>query len=196
MSFQSAAARRGQVSPSALIPLEYPQSVAIYNSYADAQSAVDYLADENFPVENLVIVGTDLKSVERVLGRRTWGTVIGGGALSGVGTGLFIGVIMLLLFQGQSIVSIMLTALLIGVAMGVLAAAMAHAATRGHRDFNSVQATVATRYEVLGEHKVIEQARSLLARRDSRGGTQWGPAQYIDQQHRPQQGSGDPPLGG
>ena len=34
-----------------------------------AQKAVDYLADNEFPVENCLIVGTDLKQMERVTGR-------------------------------------------------------------------------------------------------------------------------------
>ena len=41
-------------------------SVGTYDTYADAQRAVDHLADEKFPVENLAIVGTDLRQVERV----------------------------------------------------------------------------------------------------------------------------------
>ena len=49
-----------------IFELQFPQSVGIYSSYADAQKAVDYLADEKFEVQNLAIVGTDLKSVERV----------------------------------------------------------------------------------------------------------------------------------
>ena len=45
--------------PSSLFELEFPQSVGIYNTYADAQKAVDYLSDEKFPVQNLAIVGTE-----------------------------------------------------------------------------------------------------------------------------------------
>ena len=55
--------------PSSLFELQFPQSVGIYNTYDEAQRAVDYLADEKFEVQNLAIVGTDLKSVERVLGK-------------------------------------------------------------------------------------------------------------------------------
>ena len=69
--------------PSSLFELQFPQSVGIYNTYAEAQKAVDYLADEKFEVQNLAIVGTELKSVERVLGRRSWGTVITQGVQSG-----------------------------------------------------------------------------------------------------------------
>jgi hypothetical protein len=70
-----------------LFELQFPQSVGIYSTYEDAQKAVDFLADSKFEVQNLAIVGTDLKSVERVLGRRNWGTVITQGLQSGISTG-------------------------------------------------------------------------------------------------------------
>ena len=66
-----------------LFELEFPQSVGIYNSYAEAQKAVDFLSDQKFAVQNLAIVGTDLKSVERVLGRCSWGTVVALGCADG-----------------------------------------------------------------------------------------------------------------
>ena len=49
-----------QRQPSTMFELKFPQSVGIYQSYAEAQKAVDYLADEKFEVQNLAIVGTDL----------------------------------------------------------------------------------------------------------------------------------------
>ena len=39
-----------------------------------------------------------------------------------------------------------------------------YAATGGRRDFTSVSQVVATRYEVLVEHKFAENARQLLAK--------------------------------
>ena len=42
-------------------------------------------------------------------------------------------------------------------------ALVSYAATRGQRDFSSVTAVVATKYEVLVEHKSAAQARELLA---------------------------------
>src|SRR3954465_15428669 len=82
--------------PSSLFELKFPQSVGIYNTYDEAQRAVDYLSDEKFEVQNLAIVGTDLKSVERVLGRRSWGTVIAQGVQSGVSTGLLVALVLLI----------------------------------------------------------------------------------------------------
>jgi hypothetical protein len=147
---------------SSLFELEFPQSVGLYDTYEAAQKAVDYLADNKFEVQNLAIVGTELKSVERVLGRRNWGTVIGQGVQSGVSTGLLVGIVMLLFARPQSILALLLVALGIGIVIGVAFQALGYAMTRGKRDFTSVTQTVATKYEVLCEHKLAAKARELL----------------------------------
>jgi len=151
-----------QRQPSTLFELQFPQSVGIYQTYAEAQKAVDYLADEKFEVQNLAIVGTDLKSVERVLGRRSWGTVIAQGVQSGLSTGLLVGLIFLLFGQPRSVFLLLLVSLAIGIGLGVGFAAIAYAMSKGKRDFTSVTQTVATKYEVLCEHKVAARAREML----------------------------------
>jgi hypothetical protein len=50
-----------------------------------------------------------------------------------------------------------------GAVFGLVWALAGYAATRGRRDFTSVSQVVATRYEVLVEHKFAEQGRQLLA---------------------------------
>jgi hypothetical protein len=151
-----------QRQPSSLFELQFPQSVGIYNSYADAQKAVDYLADEKFEVQNLAIVGTELKSVERVLGRRNWGTVVTQGLQSGVSTGLLVALVLLIFAQPASFLVLLTVSLAIGVALGIGFSAAAYAMSRGKRDFTSITQTVATKYEVLCEHKVAAQAREML----------------------------------
>lgn len=148
--------------PGNLFELQFPQSVGLFQTYADAQKAVDYLADEKFPVQNLAIVGTDLKSVERVLGRRSWGTVIAQGVQSGISTGLLVGLVMLIFARPGSVFLLIVVALVIGIALGIAVAAIGYAMTQGRRDFTSVTQTVATKYEVLCEHKVAAQAREML----------------------------------
>ena len=148
----------------ALFKLEYPQSLGVYDTYADAQKAVDVLADQNFPVGNLAIVGTDLRLVERVTGRRTWGTVLGQGVMSGLSTGFIVAIFMMILFPTPDFLGQLLTALVIGVAIGLLFAILGYALSRGQRDFTSVTQTVATKYEVLCEHKVAAQAREIVQR--------------------------------
>ena len=151
--------------PGSMFELEFPQSVGIFNTYADAQKAVDYLADEKFPVQNLAIVGTELRSVERVLGRRSWRTVLSQGVSSGVSTGLLVGLVMLIFTRPPSVLVLLLTTLAIGIAIGLAFAAAGYAMTKGRRDFTSVTQTVATKYEVLCEHKVAAQARDMLQQR-------------------------------
>lgn len=53
--------------------------------------------------------------------------------------------------------------MLLGALFGLVWALLGYALTRGQRDFSSVTQVVATRYEVLVEHKVTSQARELLA---------------------------------
>ena len=146
-----------------LLQLEYPQSLGVYEEYAAAQKAVDFLSDHEFPVQNCMIVGTDLRQVERVTGRLTRGRVVGAGALSGMWMGLFVGLIFALFDPNSSTWAILAT-VAFGAVFGVVWALLGYAATKGRRDFTSVSQVVATRYEVLVEHKLAEQGRALLAR--------------------------------
>lgn len=138
--------------------------IGSYATYAEAQRAVDYLADHEFPVAEVTIVGVDLMLVERVLRRLTWGRVLGQGAASGAWFGLFVGVLLSLFAEaGAGIVPV-----LVGVAFGIMAglvfAAAGYGATRGRRDFASASQLVAGRYDVLCQPRHAEQARDMLAR--------------------------------
>jgi len=148
--------------PTSALTLDYPMSLGVYERYEQAQQAVDFLSDNQFPVQNCLIVGTDLKQVERVTGRLTTGKVAAGGLLSGVWMGLFVGLIVSLFGSGGTF-AIIGSTLLFGAAFGLVWALAGYAATRGRRDFTSVTQVVATRYEVLVEHKFAEQGRELLA---------------------------------
>lgn len=146
-----------------IFSLEYPQSLGVYDQYAEAQKAVDYLADNEFPVQNVLIVGTELRQVERVTGRLTWGRVLSAGAASGAWLGLLIGLILSVFSDGESVLVTVLGGLAFGVVFGLISGAMGYAATRGQRDFSSVQKVVATKYEVLVEHKFLADGQALLA---------------------------------
>lgn len=147
-----------------LMKLNYPQHVVEYSSYEEAQAAVDYLADNKFPVENILIVGTNLKLLERVTGRRTWGNVIATGAMSGIMTGLLVG-LMLMFFVGDGNSTMLWVGLAMGIIFGIIAQGLTYAMAGGKRDFNSQRITVAASYEVLAEHKVAQAARDLLMQR-------------------------------
>lgn len=140
--------------------------VGSFQNYADAQAAVDGLSDQQFPVENLTIVGVDLMQVERVTGRLTWGRVLAGGALSGLWFGLFVG--LLFAIFTPDVWPSLLSALVIGLVFGIVFAAIGYAFTRGRRDFSSATAIVAGRYDILCEPKLAPQARDMIAQMGTR----------------------------
>src|SRR6476659_8731649 len=65
--------------------------IASYDNYAEAEAAVDYLADRRFPVERIAIVGRDVRLVEQVTGRVTVLTAALNGAAAGALPGALIG---------------------------------------------------------------------------------------------------------
>jgi hypothetical protein len=144
--------------------------VGTYPTYAKAQEAVDYLSDNEFPVENVTIVGTGLRLVEQVTGRLTRGRVIQAAALTGALWGLFIGGVVLLFGGNNVAILVPVVTALIGAGFGALSGSMAYAATGGKRDFTSRSGVVATSYEVVCQAKVAEDARNLLGRLALRNG--------------------------
>jgi hypothetical protein len=150
--------------------------VGSYATYAEAQRAVDHLADQNFPVGDVTIVGVDLMLVERVIGRLTWGRVLASGAASGAWFGLFVGLLLGLFSPGGNALGPILVGLASGVVFGAVFAAVGYGATRGRRDFTSASQIVAGRYDVLCQPRNAEKARELLAKLAMGTGTGTTPA--------------------
>ena len=107
------------------------------------------------------IVGTDLRLVERVLGRLTTARAAGAGALSGAWLGLLIG-ILLAIFTTEGWLVIILVAVLFAALWGAIFGAVAHAMTGGRRDFTSVSRLDAAHYAVQVDAEHAESARRLL----------------------------------
>ncbi|GMA18461.1 hypothetical protein MM440_10625 [Arsenicicoccus piscis] len=167
--------------PAAGLNLRYPMSLRVFDDYAGAQKAVDYLSDHEFPVENVMIVGTDLKLVERVTGRLTTPTVALGGVLSGLWLGLFVGLIFSL-FAGLGLgFGIVFWTMIFGAIFGLIWALIGYSFTLGRRDFTSVQQVVATKYEVLVEQNLHAQAAQLLAGDSTLGGVRRSPQEPTDE---------------
>ncbi|KAA2264110.1 magnesium transporter [Solihabitans fulvus] len=144
--------------------------ISSYGTYEEAQRAVDYLADGDFPVEEVTIVGVDLMLVERVTGRLSWGRVVGTGAASGAWFGLFVGVLLSLFNSQSSGYGPILVGLITGVVFGVVFAAVGYGSTRGKRDFQSASQLVAGRYDILCQPRSAEKGRDLLAKLAMRPG--------------------------
>lgn len=136
-------------------------TVGSYTSYLDAQKAVDYLADQQFPVQLVSIVGNDLKMVERVTGRLSYPRVALSGALSGMWFGLFVGVMLSFFTPGGGPFSI-ITSVLMGAAFFMLFGIVTYATQRGKRDFTSTSQVVATNYDVIVAIEAAHEARRLL----------------------------------
>jgi hypothetical protein len=145
------------------LDLEYPMSLGVYDKYEQAQQVVDYLSDHDFAVQNMAIVGTELRSVERVTGRLTRQKAALASTISGAWMGLFIGFAFALFGKGNQ-VGFVITVVVFGAVFGLIWSQIGFAAlTRGGtRDFSSVTQVVATKYEVLVEHRLADRARELL----------------------------------
>jgi hypothetical protein len=137
--------------------------LASYDDYAAAQKAVDTLSDNGFPVQNVAIVGVDLRIVESVTGRLSWGRTATSGLFTGAWFGLLIG-LFVGLFSSNSggTVPLALLGMLYGGAFGIVFGLISYAFTRGRRDFISRQQLQASRYDVLVAQEVIGQARQVL----------------------------------
>ena len=139
--------------------------IGSYDTYQGAQQAVDYLAEDDFPVSDVTIVGVDLMLVERVIGRLSWGRVLGTGAASGAWFGLFVGLLLSMFSNAEGMaLAPILIGLVVGVGFGMAFAAVSYASTRGRRDFSSSSQLVAGRYDVLCQPRNAEQGRDLLAK--------------------------------
>jgi hypothetical protein len=137
--------------------------LATYSTYADAQSAVDTLAKADFPVKQLAIVGNDLKSVERVTGKLTYGRVALAGAASGAWLGIFFGILFFLFSPTGSSLPFVFAALIMGAGFGMLLGIASYAINRRRRDFTSTMQVIATNYQIIVDAPLVNRARNLLS---------------------------------
>lgn len=144
---------------------EIPQGeiISTYDLYEDAKHAVDVLARAGFPVRQVSILGNDIRSVERVTGRLTYGRIAMMGALSGSYLGLFLG-LLLFIFQpeNEGILGVFAAAVVIGAGFGMLFGVISYAMNRNRRDFSSIMQMVATRYDLIVDAELVHEARRVL----------------------------------
>lgn len=140
---------------------EAPHQVVLgsYRTHAAAQQVVNVLAEHEFPVEHVTIVGTDLRLQEVVLGRWTWARTLLTGAAAGGWIGLLVGLIFLIFTPWE--VASMITSIGAGVVLGLVWAAIARVWQR--HSFAAVPAVVADRYDVLVDARFFDEARRALA---------------------------------
>ncbi len=138
--------------------------LASYGNYLDAQAAVDKLSDSHFPVAGVSIIGVDLRLIEVVMGRMSWGRAAGGGLLAGAWFGLLLGIFVSFFArsEGWSPTTLILLGLVYGAAFGIVFGLVSYAMTGGKRDFMSRSQIGALRYDVHVDAATIDRARQVL----------------------------------
>jgi len=158
--------RSGPVIPS----LPRGDILGTYDTYPEAQQIVDRLSKADFEVAKLSIVGNDLKTVERVTGKLTYGRAALAGAASGAWLGLFLGLVFTLFTpptpQSLGFVG---AAALIGAGFGAIFGIVTYAINRRRRDFTSTHQVLASNYQIIIDPELTARAQQTLAEHPAQG---------------------------
>ena len=152
----------GDIAPSA----SQRRTIASFTDYRHAERAVDHLADNEFPVDRAAIIGVDVRLVEQVVGRMNWGRALLNGATSGAVPGLLFGWIFGLFDLVNPLVAafaLALYGLVFGAVIGAVMGVVFYALQRGRRDFSSVTTMVPSRYDLVVDEEIADEAQRLLA---------------------------------
>ena len=136
--------------------------VASFSTYEAAQQAVNTLAEAEIDISGVALVGTDVRVVESVVGRLTWGRVAMAGAMRGLTFGLFLGIVFWLLVPEAGMVIIAMP--VFGMAFGMLLSLITHSLTRKRRRFSSVQQVIPGSYDLIAPHGVAGAVMHKLGR--------------------------------
>jgi hypothetical protein len=136
-----------------------------YEDYLDAQKIVDYLADNDFPVAHVSIIGNDLKLVERVRNKLSYPRVAMQGASQGAVIGLFFGLLLMLFSPGGDSTPLsIIAAVLMGAVIFMMMSVISYALQRGKRDFSSTRQVLPSTWDVVVDRNVAAQAKQLASR--------------------------------
>lgn len=123
--------------------------VASYATYVEAQAGVDYLAEHDFDLRTVSIVGVDVYVVEHITGRLNSTRVAFSGATSGLMWGAFFGLVMSFMNQSVAAPTWLMIGATGGVLTGMVLALVAYILRQGKRDFVSHSHVVAGRYAIV-----------------------------------------------
>ncbi|GLJ60439.1 hypothetical protein GCM10017576_05680 [Microbacterium barkeri] len=140
---------------------EVGETVASFRDYDGALKAVSKLIAAEVPARDIAIVGTALRSIEKVTGRLGWAQAAWAGALNGVLLGLLLGA-MVVIWTPALPMGAFVGMLLLGVAMGMVFGLVNYMIVRRRRDFASVMQVTADHYEVAVERASVAKARQVL----------------------------------
>lgn len=145
------------------------QVIATYSDYEQAERAVDYLSDREFPVQHTVIVGRGLNMIEQITGRFTYWSAAGRGAVGGAVIGALFGWLFGLFGWVTPLIADLLLALygaisgvILGAILGTVIGLIGHAMTGGRRDFSSAPQFRADSYQLLADTDIAGRAERML----------------------------------
>lgn len=148
------------------LSVKHPQmptgtEVAAFRTHQEASGAVERLAENQFPITAVTIVGSDLHMAEKVLTKLTPAKVALTGATQGLTWGLFMG-IFAILFYPQAPALVPLIAIVVGVLLGMVLSTTAWALSKNRGSFAAQSGLVASRYAILVT-EMPDRAFSILS---------------------------------
>ena len=142
--------------------------VAEFSQYLEATQFVEKLVRHNFPAGAIAIVGSDLRTVERIRGKLSYSRLAIGGAVTGSWLGLIYGI----LFTGSTTAATafepaqytgVVQAIVIGAGIGMLFNVIRFSLAKSKRSFVSQSAVVASKYQVQVPAALANQAKEAAA---------------------------------
>ncbi len=143
--------------------------VGKFTEYAEAVAFVEVIINHGFPAGSVAIVGKDLRTVERVRGKMSYGRV----AVSGAVTGSWLGLIVSFFFGGSTdatstpALGSTFSSVLIGAGIGMLFNILRFTLARNKRGFISQSAVIASKYEVQVPSSLADQAAKAISDHES-----------------------------
>ena len=148
MQNQSNRSGRGQIR--GLVPVvPTGDVVGEFANYLEAAALVDSMVAGGFAANLVAIVGSDLKSVERIRGRITYGRMAMNGALNGAWLGLFVGLIFASATSAGAFTNDVVAASVLGAGIGMIWGVIRMSARGSRRQFLSSSVIIAASYQVV-----------------------------------------------
>ncbi|WP_260856320.1 general stress protein [Microbacterium sp. BH-3-3-3] len=140
---------------------EVGEKIASFPTYEQAQKAVSSLIAGEVPARDIAIVGSGLRSIERITGKLGYATAARSGALNGLMLGLLFAFIFVLGMPTVQI-SAFIGVLLVGMALGMILSIGTYSIVRRRRDFASVMQVAADHYDVCVAAPSVHKARGIV----------------------------------
>ncbi len=138
--------------------------VGEFTNYLEAVALVDSIVAGGFAANLIAIVGSDLKSVERVRGRLTYGRVAMNGALNGAWLGLFLGIIFASATSAGEFTNEVIAAAVLGAGLGMIWGVIRMSTRGARRQFISGSLIIAASYQVIVPTGMGAKASEMAAK--------------------------------